>query len=57
KEFFGLDFLVNKNVLVPRPDTELMVEETIKHLNTLSPNHNKILLVDVGTGSGCIPIS
>ena len=57
KEFFGLDFLVNKNVLVPRPDTELMVEETLKHLNTLSPNYNNVLLIDVGTGSGCIPIS
>jgi len=55
KEFFGLDFLVNKNVLVPRPDTELMVKTALEHLNTSSPNH--ILLLDVGTGSGCIPIS
>lgn len=58
KEFFGLDFFVNKNVLVPRPDTELMVESALNHLNTtLSPNHDKVLLIDVGTGSGCIPIS
>ena len=54
-KFFGLDFLVNKNVLVPRPDTELMVKTALEHLNTSSPNH--ILLLDVGTGSGCIPIS
>ncbi len=52
KEFYGLDFFVNKNVLIPRPDTELMVEEVLRIL----PNDESIL-IDVGTGSGCIPIS
>lgn len=51
KEFFGLDFMVNKHTLVPRPDTELMVEEALNHITP------KIMLVDIGTGSGCIPIS
>lgn len=55
KEFFGLDFLVNKNVLVPRPDTEIMVEEAIQEIK--KPKNQKIILVDIGTGSGCIPIS
>ncbi|MDD2656192.1 MAG: peptide chain release factor N(5)-glutamine methyltransferase [Patescibacteria group bacterium] len=55
KEFFGLDFLVNKNVLIPRPDTELMVENALQQINTSTLKH--ILLIDVGTGSGCIPIS
>ncbi|OGH85000.1 MAG: protein-(glutamine-N5) methyltransferase, release factor-specific [Candidatus Magasanikbacteria bacterium RIFOXYC12_FULL_33_11] len=55
KEFFGLDFFVNKNVLVPRPDTELMVENALQQINTSTLEH--ILLIDVGTGSGCIPIS
>lgn len=36
KEFFGLDFLVNKNVLVPRPETEIMVAETLNHINFLA---------------------
>ncbi len=53
KEFYGLDFKVNKNVLVPRPETELMVEEAIAEIN----KHKKNILIDVGTGSGCIPIS
>ena len=48
KEFFGLDFLVNKYTLIPRPDTEILIEQ-IKSQPTI--------LVDVGTGSGCIPIS
>lgn len=56
KEFFGLDFVVNKNTLVPRPDTETLVEEVIQQIKKLSPSE-KIFLIDVGTGSGCIPIS
>lgn len=54
KEFFGLDFFVNKYVLIPRPETELIVEEVLKEINNST---KKILLIDVGTGSGCIPIS
>lgn len=51
KEFFGLNFFVNKHTLIPRPDTELMVEEVIAHIT------NEIVLIDVGTGTGCIPIA
>ena len=54
KEFYGLDFRVNKHVLIPRPETELMVEEALKHV-THSTKH--ITVVDVGTGSGCIIIT
>ena len=50
KEFFGLDFIVNKNVLIPRPDTELLIE-------TVLDNVDKGLIVDIGTGSGCIPVT
>ncbi len=58
KEFYGLDFLVNKHVLIPRPDTELMVDEAIKVLNhELETKNTNIIYIDVGTGSGCIPIS
>ncbi len=54
KEFYGLDFFVNKYVLIPRPDTELMVAEAIEEIKK---TNEKITLIDVGTGSGCIPIS
>ena len=47
--FMSLNFFVNRSVLIPRPETELLVEEAIK----LYPK----LVVDVGTGSGCIAIS
>jgi len=56
KEFFGLDFLVNKNVLIPRPDTELMVELALQELR-IKNQESRIVLIDIGTGSGCIPIS
>lgn len=51
KYFFGLKFKVNRNVLVPRPETEILVEEVLK-LNS----RNQTIL-DVGTGTGCIAIS
>ncbi len=52
KEFFSLDFFVNKNSLIPRPETELMVEKAIKIYQNKAPN-----ILDIGTGSGCIIIS
>jgi release factor glutamine methyltransferase len=56
KEFFGLDFKVDKNVLIPRPETEMMVEESLKLLKT--KNYQlKTKIIDVGTGSGNIIIS
>ncbi len=50
-EFFGLDFVVSPDVLVPRPETELLVEAAIAFLT------NGGTLLDIGTGSGCIAIS
>lgn len=53
KEFYDLKFKVNKNVLIPRPESELIVETALKFLkNKKSQN-----ILDVGTGSGCIIIS
>ena len=54
KEFYGLDFYVNKNVLVPRPETELMIDEALK---LATRNSQLATIIDVGTGSGCIIIS
>jgi release factor glutamine methyltransferase len=54
KEFYGLDFLVNQNVLIPRPETELMIDETMKLVTNIS---QPITLLDVGTGSGNIIIT
>lgn len=56
KEFYGLDFIVNKHTLVPRPETELMVEMVIGEIETENQN-SKITIADIGTGSGCIIIS
>jgi len=55
KEFYGLKFFVNKNVLIPRPETELMVDEVISEYK--ASNCQDILFIDVGTGSGCILIA
>ncbi|WKY43435.1 peptide chain release factor N(5)-glutamine methyltransferase [Eubacteriaceae bacterium ES2] len=54
KEFMGLNFLVNADVLIPRPDTEAMVEELISWLKNVNPRGKKVL--DLCTGSGAIGI-
>ncbi len=56
QEFFGLPFRVTPAVLIPRPETELLVEETIRLAQTL-PHAHAPVIVDVGTGSGCIAIA
>jgi len=54
REFYGLAFKVNPHVLIPRPETELLVENALLWLRKL-PNARKA--IDIGTGSGCIAIS
>jgi release factor glutamine methyltransferase len=51
KEFYGLDFKVTRHTLIPRPETELLVEELIKL------KHKNCTIIDIGTGSGNIIIS
>lgn len=55
-EFYGLRFLVNENTLIPRPETEELVEWIIESTNYELPG-TKLKVLDVGTGSGCIAIS
>ena len=53
KEFWKNEFVVNEDVLIPRPDTEVLIEEVLE----LTKNKNKLNLLDVGIGSGCILLS
>ncbi|WBX72433.1 peptide chain release factor N(5)-glutamine methyltransferase [Tenacibaculum retecalamus] len=57
-EFYGLPFLVNKNTLIPRPETEELVEWVLEEVAVLQNiQDEKISILDIGTGTGCIPIS
>ncbi|MCL4366610.1 peptide chain release factor N(5)-glutamine methyltransferase [Patescibacteria group bacterium] len=53
-EFYKLKFLVNRQVLIPRPETEGLTERV---LNFISQQSNPVTVVDLGTGSGCIAIA
>lgn len=54
KEFYGLPFIVSKDTLIPRPDTETLVARVLDHIE----RHPKTrTLVDIGTGTGCIPLA
>lgn len=57
-EFMGLEFKVDQNVLIPRPETEVLVETVIKYA-TRSGGHQvtSLNILDIGTGSGCIAVS
>ncbi|MFS7119543.1 methyltransferase domain-containing protein, partial [Escherichia coli] len=53
REFMGLDFFVKEGVLIPRPDTETLVEEIIE----ICREKKDVSILDIGTGSGAITIS
>lgn len=55
-EFYGLPFLVNENTLIPRPETEELVEWIMESKN-YEIQSKKLRILDIGTGSGCIAIS
>jgi len=53
KEFWKYEFYVNKDVLIPRPDTELIIEQVLK----IYPKQSQLQILDIGVGSGCILLS
>ena len=53
REFYGLDFYVDPRVLIPRPESELLVEKTL----SLAQEHRLLAIAEIGTGSGAIAIS
>ncbi len=57
KEFFGLDFLVDQRVLIPRPETELLVEAALKVCRQMLAAKRTPIVADIGTGSGVIPVT
>ena len=59
KEFYGRDFFVNQNVLVPRPETETLVEITKQIAEQIYAEKagEKVKILDIGTGSGIIPVT
>jgi release factor glutamine methyltransferase len=56
KEFMGLDFYIEEGVLIPRPDTEVIVEYILAYIDKNHPNEN-IKVLDIGIGSGAIGLS
>jgi release factor glutamine methyltransferase len=61
-EFYGFPFILNKHVLIPRPETEELVTSVLNKISKLERLHpiekeKKLKILDIGTGSGCIPIS
>jgi release factor glutamine methyltransferase len=57
KEFYGLNFFVNSSVLIPRPETEGLVEEVLAHVKKQNLQESPLKIVDLGCGSGCIGLA
>ena len=57
RKFFGLDFSVSRAVLIPRPDTEILVERVLDFLRLCGLGGGTLRVLDIGTGSGCVAVS
>ena len=57
QEFWGRAFAVSPAVLIPRPETELIIDEALAHLRPPAPPHSHTLICDIGTGSGCLAVT
>lgn len=57
KEFYGLEFIVDRRVLVPRPETETLVTAALEWARQRFAPHDTLLIADIGTGSGCIAVA
>jgi release factor glutamine methyltransferase len=57
QEFMGFSFCVNEHVLVPRQDTETLVEEAVSYLRLIRQKEEPVRVLDLCTGSGCIAVS
>ena len=57
REFYGLDLEVDESVLIPRQETELLVELALEHLANRDEGHGRAVVVDVGTGSGAVALA
>ncbi len=56
-QFYGIDFYIDHRALIPRPETELLVEKTVEFARRQCPSKNQFVIADIGTGSGVIAIS
>ncbi|MGC8779898.1 MAG: peptide chain release factor N(5)-glutamine methyltransferase [Anaerolineae bacterium] len=57
KAFYGLDISVSRDVLIPRPETELLVERVLEHVRHLQENGERPIVADIGTGSAAIAVA
>ncbi|HHX77313.1 MAG TPA: peptide chain release factor N(5)-glutamine methyltransferase [Firmicutes bacterium] len=57
KEFMGRPFKVDSRVLIPRPETEILVEEAVKSLEKAFPHRRALRILDLGTGSGAVAVT
>ncbi|MGQ9815550.1 MAG: N5-glutamine methyltransferase family protein, partial [Candidatus Roseilinea sp.] len=63
REFYGLDFVIDRRVLIPRPETEMLVDRALEHLHAAErtgrpqSEANCVDMIDVGTGSGAIAVA
>ena len=56
-DFYKENYIVSQNTLIPRPETELLIDLSLNFLKSLTTHSQEIRCLDIGTGTGCIPIS